>query len=310
MLSTMLGYLRRGALAGAAGSVLTAAVLLLLGERSLSAAIAIEAAQDAGGDEPLFSRPEQLVGGVAAVLLGGVAMGVCFGVVFAAVRHRVPGDDWRRALALAATGFGALFLVPFLKYPPNPPAVGDPGTVGRPEQRGGLFLATALYGIAAGGLFAIAFAVLRGRGAQRTDWELATRLAGAIFAAIVLVPFVKYPPNPPAVGDPATIADRTAYYLILLAGSALAMLAAARVVWSLRPGAAPWARPLAGALTFLAVAGGLALALPAVQEVPRDFPATLIWEFRLSSLGTQAVLWAALGAAFGIACHRTPAAAA
>lgn len=182
--------------------------------------------------------------------------------------------------------------------------------VGRPEQRGGLFLATALYGIAAGGLFAIAFAVLRGRGAQRTDWELATRLAGAIFAAIVLVPFVKYPPNPPAVGDPATIADRTAYYLILLAGSALAMLAAARVVWSLRPGAAPWARPLAGALTFLAVAGGLALALPAVQEVPRDFPATLIWEFRLSSLGTQAVLWAALGAAFGIACHRTPAAAA
>jgi Probable cobalt transporter subunit (CbtA) len=181
--------------------------------------------------------------------------------------------------------------------------VGD-WVVSRSEQRGGLFLATALYGIAAGGLFAIAFATLRGRGSQRTDWELATRLAGAIFVAIVLVPFVKYPPNPPAVGNPDTIGDRTAYYVILLVGSALAMLAAARVVWSMRPDGPPWTRPLAGAGTFVAVAGGLALALPGIQEVPRDFPAPLIWEFRLSALGTQAVLWAALGVGFGIASYR------
>jgi hypothetical protein len=180
--------------------------------------------------------------------------------------------------------------------------------VSRSEQRGGLFLATALYGIAAGGLFAIAFAVLRGRGTQRTDWELATRLAGAIFVALVLVPFIKYPPNPPAVGDPDTIGARTAYYVVLLIGSALAMLAAARVVWSVAAQAPPWRRPLAGAGTFVAVAGGLALALPGVQEIPPDFPAALIWEFRLSSLGTQAVLWTALGAGFGIATHRAAAA--
>ncbi len=180
--------------------------------------------------------------------------------------------------------------------------------VSRSEQRGGLLLATMLYGICAGGLFAIAFATLRGRGSQRTDWELATRLAGAIFVAIVLVPFVKYPPNPPAVGDPQTIADRTAYYVVLLVGSALAMLAAARVVWSLRCDAPPWARPLAGAGTFIAVAGGLALALPEIQELPESFPAALLWEFRLSSLGTQAVLWAALGIGFGIATTRAAAA--
>jgi hypothetical protein len=181
--------------------------------------------------------------------------------------------------------------------------------ISRGEQRGGLFLATALYGIAAGGLFAIAFATLRGRGTRRSDWELATRLAGAIFVAIVLVPFVKYPPNPPAVGDPDTIGDRTAYYVILLVGSALAMLAAARVMWSLRPDAPVWARPLAGAATFVAVAGGLALSLPGVQEVPAGFPAPLIWEFRLSSLGTQTVLWAALGIGYGIASSRPTAVA-
>jgi hypothetical protein len=176
--------------------------------------------------------------------------------------------------------------------------------VSRPEQRGGLFLATALYGIAAGGLFAIAFAALRGRGARRTDWQLSNRLAAAIFVAIVLVPFVKYPANPPAIGDPDTIGDRTAYYVVLLAGSLLAMLAAARVAWSVREGAPPWQRPLMAGATFIAVAGGLAIALPGVQEIPPDFPAHLIWEFRLSALGTQAVLWAALGVGFGIASHR------
>lgn len=181
--------------------------------------------------------------------------------------------------------------------------IGD-WAVSRPEQRGGLFLATALYGIAAGGLFAVAFAALRGRGARRSDWQLSTRLAAAVFVAIVLVPFLKYPANPPGVGNPDTIGDRTTYYAILLAGSLLAMLAAARVAWSVPDGAPPWQRPLLAVGTFIAVAGGLALALPPVQEIPDGFPAQLIWEFRLSSLGIQAVLWAALGVGFGIASQR------
>jgi hypothetical protein len=159
--------------------------------------------------------------------------------------------------------------------------------VDRDEQRGGLFLATALYGIAIGGLFAVGFAALRGRGTRRSDWQLSTRLAAALFVAFVLVPFIKYPANPPAVGDPETIGARTEYYVVLLVGSLLALLAAARVMWSIRDDAEPFA-----------------LALPDVQEIPPDFPAPLIWEFRLSSLGTQAMLWAALGVGFGIATHR------
>jgi hypothetical protein len=177
--------------------------------------------------------------------------------------------------------------------------------VSRDEQRGGLFLATALYGMAVGGLFAVGFAILRGRGASRSDWQLSTRLAAALFLAVVLVPFLKYPANPPAIGRPETIADRTEYYLILLAGSLLALLAAARVAWSVRENAQPWVRPLLAAGAFVAVAGGLALALPGIDEVRPDFPASLLWEFRMSSLGTQAVLWAALGVGFGIASHRT-----
>jgi len=227
-----------------------------------------------------------LVVGVIAGLLAGV-----FAFVFGEPRVQDAIDIENAAGAHASLA-------------PLPLAHVSDWVVSRGEQRGGLFLATALYGIAAGGLFSIAFAALRGRGSQRTDWELSTRLAGAIFLAIVLVPFLKYPPNPPAVGNAETIGDRTAYYLILLVGSALAMFAAARVMWSMRPDAPPWARPLAGVATFVVVAGGLALALPGIQEVPRDFPAPLLWEFRLSALGTQAVLWASLGVGFGIATMR------
>lgn len=234
--------------------------------------------------------------GLAAGLLAGLLAGL-FAFIFGEPRVQDAIDIEEQA----ASAHAGLSLVPI------PAQISEWG-VSRPEQRGGLFLATMLYGIAAGGLFAIAFAVLRGRGAQRSDWQLATRLAAAIFVAIVLVPFVKYPANPPAVGNPDTIGDRTVYYLILLVGSLLAMLAAARVAWSVRDDAPPWRRPLMAAATFIAVAGGLALALPGVQEIPPDFPAWLIWQFRLSSLGAQAVLWSALGVCFGIASHRAAAA--
>lgn len=234
-----------------------------------------------------------LVVGIAAGLLAGL-----FAFVFGEPRVQDAIDIEQSRSAHASLSFA-----PVLAH------ISD-WVVSRPEQRGGLFLATALYGIAAGGLFAIAFAALRGRGSQRSDWQLATRLAAATFIAIVLVPFLKYPANPPAVGDPDTIGARTEYYVILLAGSALAMFAAARVMWSVARDAPPWRRPLAGAGTFIAVAGGLALALPAVNEVPKDFPATLLWEFRVSSLGTQAVLWAAIGIGYGIAMQRAAAAGA
>jgi len=175
--------------------------------------------------------------------------------------------------------------------------------ISRADQRLGLFLATALYGACVGTLFAIAFALVRGRGAAGDDWQLSVRLAAALFAAAVLVPFLKYPANPPAVGDPATIASRTWLYLAMVAGGLAALAAAARVIRSV-PDRPAWRRPLLGLATFVALVAVLAVALPGADEVPAAFPASLLWEFRLSALGTQAVLWTALGAGFGIASLR------
>lgn len=172
--------------------------------------------------------------------------------------------------------------------------------VSRDGQRAGLLLATSLYGTAVGGLFALAFALARGRVGPRRDPALAVALAAALFLGGVLVPFAKYPANPPAVGDPATIGDRTELYLVMVAVGLLAVLAASRVARR-----ASAARRIAAAVTTFAATVGAAYALlPGVNEVPRTFPADLLWDFRVVSLGTQAVLWTALAVAFALSAER------
>lgn len=175
---------------------------------------------------------------------------------------------------------------------------GDEAEVSRPVQKAGLFLATGLYGLAVGGVFALVFAGLRGRVGPRSDGRLGLVAAGTAFVAIILVPFLKYPANPPAVGDPATINSRTLLYVVMilvgLAAVAIAVATARRVV-----SPDPWVRWGSAAVAFLVPVVAAWVLLPTVNEVPDGFPATLLWEFRLASIGTQLVFWAAFGVLFG-----------
>ncbi|ADG89191.1 membrane protein [Thermobispora bispora] len=174
--------------------------------------------------------------------------------------------------------------------------------VSRPVQQAGLFLATGLYGLAVGGIFALVYAGLRGRVGPRNDGLLAIVAAGTAFLAIVLVPFVKYPANPPAVGDPDTIDERTLLYLVMvLVGLAATAVA---VGTARRAGPDPWRRWTAAVTAFLVPVVAAWLLLPPVDEVPEGFPATLLWDFRLASLGTQLVFWSALGVLFGLLTER------
>jgi predicted cobalt transporter CbtA len=172
--------------------------------------------------------------------------------------------------------------------------------VSRDGQRAGLFLATSLYGVALGGLFATGYTLLRRRFRTAGDSRVALGLAGLGYAGIVLVPFVKYPPNPPAVGDPDTITKRTVSYLLAIV---LGLLAVWLAVWVARrvPRRPEWLPIAAGLLGFVAVVVAAYLVLPVINEVPEDFPATLLWRFRLASLGTQTVLWTVLGLGFAAA---------
>jgi hypothetical protein len=174
----------------------------------------------------------------------------------------------------------------------------DEELVSRTVQKGGLFLATALYGVAMGGLLATAYTLLRRRLRTPSDTRAAFGLAGAALLGVVLVPFGKYPANPPAVGDPATIDQRTIGWLSIVVIGVVAVWAAVLASRSLRAGAPEWLQATAGVAGFLIVVTIGYVLLPSFDEVPATFPPSLLWTFRLASLGTQVTLWTALGLAF------------
>ncbi len=177
--------------------------------------------------------------------------------------------------------------------------------VSRGVQSGaGLLTASLILGLSMGGLFAIAFAVLYGRVGRASPAKTALWLCGAAFLVAFLVPFLKYPANPPGVGDPATINDRTLVYLTMVAISLLAAVAAVRLRATLRGRTSSAAASLAALGLYGAVVAVAGIAMPAVDEVPPDFPATTLWDFRVASLGMQAALWAVLGGVFALTASR------
>jgi predicted cobalt transporter CbtA len=65
-----------------------------------------------------------------------------------------------------------------------------------------------------------------------------------------------------------------------------------------------WNANLAIAACYIVIVAGAALLLPAVNEVPDEFPAVVLWKFRIASLGAQFIMWATLGLLFGALTQR------
>ncbi|ARF54029.1 CbtA family protein [Streptomyces gilvosporeus] len=172
------------------------------------------------------------------------------------------------------------------------------------QSTAGLATGVLVYGVALGGIAALAFCVALGRIGRFGPRATAALLSGAALLAVYLVPFLKYPANPPSVGEPDTIGKRTALYFLMMLLSVLLAVAATILGRRLAPRLGNWyATVTAGAAFALAV--GLAYAfLPSVNEVPKDFSATLLWQFRLSAIAVQLVLWAAFGLLFGHLAER------
>jgi len=177
----------------------------------------------------------------------------------------------------------------------------EPELVSRGVQRTlGLATAALTFGAALGGVLALVFAGAYGRVTALTPRSLAALLALAGFLALSLVPQLKYPANPPAIGAPGTIGPRTVLYFEMIAVSLGAMVLALLLWRRLLVHLGGWNAALAAAALFVVIVATVQLALPEVNEVPDGFPAVVLWRFRIASLGMQAVLWAGLGFIFGV----------
>jgi hypothetical protein len=176
----------------------------------------------------------------------------------------------------------------------------EPELVSRATQAGlGLFVGVVVYGAAVGGLFSLVFAYSHGRAGRLRPRALSALLALAAFVSIVLVPDLKYPANPPSVGDPDTIGSRTALFFAMLVISVAALVFAISLARSLIRGYGRWNATLIGAAAYVGIIAIAQYALPEVNEVPEHFSAVVLWNFRIASLGLHVVLWTTIGLLFG-----------
>jgi hypothetical protein len=194
----------------------------------------------------------------------------------------------------------------------------------------GLGVGLIAFGVALGGLLAVVHVLLARRMRQIAPRTLALLLAAGGFLGVFLVPFLKYPANPPAVGHEETIGSRTLLYVVLVVVSVAALAGAAYAAARLTPRLGTWNAWIVAGLGFVAVMAIVMLVMPAVgtlhanqaayglhdTETPLPlrgpdgtivfpgFPADVLARFRTFTVIAQAILWTTLGLAFGALADR------
>src|SRR5262245_49734326 len=187
------------------------------------------------------------------------------------------------------------------------------------QSSAGLGTGAIIYGVAFGGIFALVFAAAYGRIGTLTGRGTAAVLGLLGFVSVYLVPSLKYPPNPPSIGNPDTIGRRTSLYLILVVVSVAMMVVAVVARRSLRHRVGEWNATLLVGAGYVAMMALAFVVMPGINEVPQaaiptvvhavtdagvTFPPTVLWRFRIGSLAIQAALWGGLALAFGPLAER------
>jgi predicted cobalt transporter CbtA len=145
-------------------------------------------------------RMWQKGGEIVASTIYGISLSALFGVIFAYSRNSIllPGsNNKKKALVLAGIMFFVLFLIPTLKYPANPPGVGNPQTI--------YFRETLYVGfIATSGFTALALAFIHkifGNNNSLSSKKTIIRLP-VIYAIVMVIAYVSFPPNPDKITVP------------------------------------------------------------------------------------------------------------
>lgn len=179
--------------------------------------------------------------------------------------------------------------------------------VSREVQKAMLVVGSALYGLLWGGMVAVGLSSLGRYLPGREPGARAALLAGLLWWAVVFLPFLKYPANPPGGVSLETMDQRQNSFLLFILLSLLAML----VAWGLygwlgrRQGLrASRGQRLALALGLYGVLALLLLSLMPPSTTTLLVPDALLWRYRALSLAGTAVFWAILGGASALLLQR------
>lgn len=165
-------------------------------------------------------------------------------------------------------------------------------------QKGGEIVAGAILGMSIAALFGIVFAYSRDSlpGHNNNNKKKALILGGIMFVVLFLVPALKYPANPPAVGDPNTISYRESLYLAILAISGFSALGVAFL--SRKLGNKQSKKIIVPSIYAVVIASAYLLLPPNPDKI--TIPTDLIVSFRIASGFTMGIFWGLLGIILGL----------
>jgi len=226
-------------------------------------------------------------------LINGLIAGFIAGIVAFGVAHQTGETSVNQSIAVEQAGAAHAHAQPT----PSAHSHGSTDAVVSRENQStfGLLTATLAIGTALGGIAGIASAFAVGRLGRLRPAASTSVVALTGFVSFALAVWAKYPPNPPAVGRAETIGSRTADYFSFQALSVVFAIAAVVLSAKLVRKYDGWIATVGPALAWLVIVTIVGLILPTVNEVPSTFPAHTLWEFRLSSIATQATLWGVIG---------------
>jgi len=186
-----------GVIAGIVLGLINQAVV----EPFIDRAISIETQQHIARGESIDTAQQsqyriwQKGGEVVAAAMYGISLSALFGIVFVYSRRSLPGfTNKKKALFLAAVMFFVIFLIPALKYPANPPAVGNPSTIYYREMLYVGFIAVSGFSALA---LAFSYRRLQIYFPEKPIWLIVP----LIYTVIMISAYIVFPPNP----DKATI---------------------------------------------------------------------------------------------------------
>ena len=169
----------------------------------------------------------------------------------------------------------------------------------------GLLSGTVPAGVTLGALVGVVSALGLGRLGRLGPRGVPLLVAGLGFVATSVVPSLVYPPNPPGATDGDTIGVRTALYFVMVAISLVTGVCAVLVARRLVPRLGAWRATLVAVAGYSLVVVVAALLVPSYDEVPADFPATVLADFRQSSFIIQLALWGFIGLFLAELTHRS-----
>ena len=168
----------------------------------------------------------------------------------------------------------------------------------RTWQKSGQILAGVILGVSIGSLFGIVFALSRNSLPGRNDVKKSIILAGIMWFTLYLIPFLKYPANPPTVGDSETIVLRAILYLSFIAISGFGAVGFYQLSKKFKNN-----KKLIALLGYGIFISSVFLTMP---ENPDEItaPMDLVNEFRIMSVLGVTSFWASIGIILGLFWNR------